>query len=65
MMFLTEFHGSDAARLTAAADAVFAALGAFFGWDAPQSMSADPVNVRGQRTSLAHGRYPHGQRIRK
>lgn len=25
-MFLTEFHGSDAARLTAAADAVFAAL---------------------------------------
>ena len=26
MMFLTEFHGSDAARLTAAADAVFAAL---------------------------------------
>ena len=26
MMFLTEFHGSDAARLSAAADAVFAAL---------------------------------------
>src|SRR6266567_3461148 len=26
MMFLTEFHGSDAARLTAAADAVFATL---------------------------------------
>ena len=26
MMFLTEFHGSDATRLTAAADAVFAAL---------------------------------------
>ena len=26
MMFVTEFHGSDAARLTAAADAVFAAL---------------------------------------
>ena len=26
MMFLTEFHGSDAARLTATADAVFAAL---------------------------------------
>jgi len=26
MMFLTEFHGSDAARLTAAADTVFAAL---------------------------------------
>jgi hypothetical protein len=26
MMFLAEFHGSDAARLTAAADAVFAAL---------------------------------------
>ena len=26
MMFLTEFHGNDAARLTAAADAVFAAL---------------------------------------
>ena len=26
MMFVTEFHGSDGARLTAAADAVFAAL---------------------------------------
>jgi hypothetical protein len=26
MMFLTEFHGSDSARLTAAADAVFATL---------------------------------------
>ena len=26
MMFVTEFHGSDAAWLTAAADAVFAAL---------------------------------------